>query len=156
MDCRADAYWNQFLQEKGLGQDIAYIECFHFDLTAHWANALLQLVLEGKKRATASSLHYFGNNNLPLPKAGDYSIVTDWAGTPHCVIRTTKVTILPFQNVTWELCKKEGEDESLESWQRGHMHFFTEDGKAEGYEFTPEMPVVFEEFELVYNDPIKE
>ena len=69
------------------------------------------------------------------------------------MIRTSKVRILPFREMTYDICKLEGEDDTLASWQRGHQRFFTEEGKELGYEFTEDMPVVFEEFEVVYQEP---
>ena len=143
-------FWNTFLEETGRDVDTQYLECFHFDLNERSANNLLALVLAGKKRATASSRYAFAAEQMELPKPGSLSIVTDWAGVPRCVIETTAVTILPFREVTFEICSREGEDDSLESWQQGHTRFFTEDGKALGYEFSEDMPVVFEDFEVVY------
>jgi len=143
-------FWQEFLSSGNLDASTEYIECFHFELTEEWANKLLALVLEGKKKATAGSLHYFEKTSERLPRVGDYSIVTDWDGNPRCVIKTTAVTILPFNEITFDICKREGEDETLESWQEGHRHFFTEDGKEVGYEFSETMPVVFEDFEVVY------
>ena len=81
---------------------------------------------------------------------GDYSIVTDWAGTPCCILRITAVTVLPFCEMSYGICSREGEYETLESWQRGHRRFFTEEGAELGYEFAEDMPIVFEEFEVVY------
>jgi len=52
--------------------------------------------------------------------------------------------------MTFEICKREGEDECLETWLRGHVRFFTEEGKAMGYEFNEDMLIVFEDFEVVY------
>ena len=69
---------------------------------------------------------------------------------PKCVIETTNVRILPFKDITYDICRLEGEDDSLESWRKGHISFFKEEGKKSGYEFSEEMPVVFEEFEVVY------
>jgi len=79
--------------------------------------------------------------------------ITDWDGMPHCVIRITAVTILPFNEVTFDIAKREGEDECLETWQEGHRRFFKEDGEIEGYEFSEDMPVVFQDFEAVYTKP---
>jgi len=143
-------FWQEFLSSANKDRSTKYIECFHFDMTEEWANKLLDLVLSGKKRATASSIFFWEKRN-EIPKAGDYSIVTDWDGNPRCVIETTAVTILPFNEMTFDICKREGEDDTLESWQEGHRHFFTEEGKAEGYEFTESMPVVFEDFEVVFS-----
>ncbi len=59
--------------------------------------------------------------------------------------------IIKFKDMTFALCSKEGEDDSLESWRNNHISFFTREGKEEcGYEFSEDMPIVFEEFEVVY------
>ncbi len=145
-------FWHRFLVEKRLPQDNTYFDCFHFELTEKWAEELLRLVLCDQKKATASSLYDCEKENLRLPEVGDLSIVTNWAGEPKCVIRTSKVRILPFREMTYDICKLEGEDDTLEFWQRGHQRFFTEEGKELGYEFTEDLPVVFEEFEVVYKE----
>lgn len=111
---------------------------------------MLALVLNGDKRATCSSFAYFENRNLDLPKEGEYCIITDWDGVPHCVVKTTSITVLPFKEMTFEICKREGEDDNLQSWQRKHIQFFTQEGKIEGNEFSFDMSVVFEDFEVVY------
>ena len=143
-----EQFWRAFLQETGRSAETRYLECFHFDNNEPSANALLALVLSGKKRATASSLYAFPEGQGPKP--GDLSIVTDWAGNPHCVIETRAVTILPFREMSFEICSREGEDECLETWLAGHRRFFTQDGAEMGYQFTEDMPVLFEDFEVIY------
>jgi len=108
------------------------------------------MVLSGQKRATASSLFSCENEIGNIPQAGDYSIVTDWDGIPRCVIQTTAVCILPFNEMTFEICQREGEDDSLESWQEGHRGFFNAEGEKLGYVFCETMPVVFEDFRVVF------
>ena len=138
--------------------NIDSLEKWHFELTEDAANYLLGLVLEGKKRATSSSLLGYEIENEPLPKVGDKSVITYWDGTPGCVIKTTSVRIIPYREITFELAKLEGEDDTLESWQRKHAHFFTEEGKALGYTFSEDMLVVLEEFEVIkyYNCLLRE
>ncbi|MCL2671345.1 MAG: ASCH domain-containing protein [Clostridiales bacterium] len=143
-------FWQAFLAAAGLDKTIEYIECFHFDLTEANANVLLKLVLAGEKKATASSLLACERVIGRIPQVGDYSIVTDWNGDPRCVIETTAVTILPFGEMTFDICKREGEDDNLESWKEGHRRFFTAEGKIEGYVFSEDMLVVFEDFEVVF------
>lgn len=54
---RAEAYWQTFLAATGRDENLRWFECSHFDPTEEWAEKLLALVLAGKKRATAGSLH---------------------------------------------------------------------------------------------------
>jgi|WetSurMetagenome_2_1015567.scaffolds.fasta_scaffold214759_1 uncharacterized protein YhfF len=145
-----ERYWQQFLAASGRDRQTRYYESFAFGSSATMADELLALVLQGKKTATSSSLLYYQVKQQRPPQAGDLSIVTDSVGQPRCVIETTATTIMPFREMTFEICRWEGEDENLQSWQEGHQRFFTAEGAAEGYQFTGEMPVIFEDFQLVY------
>lgn len=145
-----DLYWKEFLVKTGRSETTTYYDAFHFELTEKLANELLQLVLDGHKKATSSSLWSYELEGNRIPEVGDLSIVTDWEGIPRCVIQTTAVTIIPYSKVTYELCMREGEDDTLESWQSGHIRFFKNEGTSLGYEFREDMPVVFEDFEVVY------
>ncbi|ADU29320.1 ASCH domain-containing protein [Evansella cellulosilytica] len=147
---KIERFWEEFLMKTGRPDTIEYLDVFHFELTEKWANELLRLVLIGQKKATASSLWSYEIEGERLPEVGDLSIVTDWEGTPRCVIKTTAVTIIPFSEITYDICKREGEDDTLESWRAGHIRFYKEEGSQIGYEFNEDMPVVFEDFEVVY------
>jgi uncharacterized protein YhfF len=115
------------------------------------ANELAKLVKNGQKRGTTSLYCWYEIDNEELPAVGNYSVITDWNGVAECIIRTKKVTILPFKEVGEELAEIEGEgDKSLEYWQKVHIDFFTRELKEIGKEFTPDTLVVFEEFEVVY------
>jgi uncharacterized protein YhfF len=145
-----DMFWKTFLNETNRNKKTKYLEVFHFELTEKWANELLRLVLIGQKKATASSLFSYEIEGERIPEVGDLSIVTDWEGIPRCVIETTDITIIPFSDVTYDICKREGEDDTLKSWVEGHINFFKEEGKQIGYEFNDDMPVVFEDFKVVF------
>lgn len=125
--------------------NIENLEKWHFELTEDACNSLLDLVLKGQKRATSSSLAAFEFGDETMPKEGELSVITDWDG----VVRTKKLHILPYEEITYDLAKLEGEDETLDSWKRSHERFFTREGEMLGYHFSPQMPVVFEEFEVV-------
>ena len=110
---------------------------------------MVGLVLKGQKRATSSSVWGYEIEGDEIPAEGKLSVITDWDGNPRCVIRTTRVRILPYKDITFDIARLEGEDDSLESWRGNHETFFREEGKELGYEFSEEMPVIFEEFEVV-------
>ena len=129
--------------------NIDNLEKWHFELTEEACDHLLNLVLEGKKRATSSSFEACGLSGEEVPRVGDMSVITDWAGNSRCVIRTTRVLILPYKDITFDIARLEGEDESLVSWRSNHEKFFREEGKELGYRFSEDMKVVFEEFEVI-------
>ena len=143
-------FWDEFIKDTGRSSSTVLKGYFHFELTEKLANELLELVLKGKKQATASSKYAFDIEKEPLPKIGDFWIITDWEGNPHCVIETTNISIIPFKEITYDICRREGEDDNLETWRNGHKRFYENEGNMLGYKFTETMPVVFEDFKCVY------
>lgn len=125
------------------------MEQWHFENNEKAANELLNLVLQGKKRATSSAYIVYELEGLSIPKIGDQSIVTYFDGTKGCLIETTDVKIIPYNEMTYDIIKLEGEDENLESWKYNHEKFFKEDGRLYGYEFSEDMLVVFEIFDVI-------
>ena len=123
---------------------------WHFEITEEAANYLLKLVIEGKKRATSSSLKAYEIEGDCIPQVGELSLVTYFDGTPGALIQTTNVRLIPYSDITFDIAKLEGEDETIESWRSNHDHFFTEEGKMLGYEWDMNSIVIFEEFEVVY------
>lgn len=112
---------------------------------------LAHFVLTGPKRATASLYNALIANKEPMPVEGGFSVILDSKDNAICIIKTTKVTILPFREVTETMAWIEGEgDRSLRYWQEVHREFFNLDATAIGLKFQEEMQIVFEEFELVY------
>lgn len=122
-----------------------------FGASPEQADALLELVLEGVKTATASAAWDYEVEAEPLPKVDELGIVTDSGGRPRALLRTTAVQVCPFDQVDAEHALLEGEgDGSLAYWRRVHEAFFTEHAAA-GHRFSPQMPVVLERFELLYS-----
>ena len=129
--------------------NIENLEKWHFELTEGACNYLLDLVLKGQKKATASSVLGYQIEGEEIPKEGNLSVITDWDGNPRCVIKTTRVRIIPYKDITFDIAKLKGEDDTLEYWRKNHEKFFTEEGKDLGYKFSEEMEVIFEEFEVI-------
>lgn len=121
-----------------------------FGATPDVADALLALVLDGTKTATAGALWDYEAASEKIPTAGDLSIVLDGAGHPRALIKTTQVDVVPFDEVGEEHAYLEGEDDrTLASWREIHERFFTDHAEHDRG-FDPAMPVVLERFELVY------
>jgi uncharacterized protein YhfF len=123
----------------------------HFCDNENDANELAALVRDGVKRATAGALWSYEKAGQALPAVGGIFIVTNWAGVAICVVKSTKVSIIPFNEITEEHAQREGEgDKSLAYWRRGHLAFFENEFKRLGLTFSESMPIVFEEFERVF------
>ena len=145
--------WKAYLQL--LGEEPATtaktFTAWHFCDNEADANELAALVRAGEKRATASALWAYDTDGEPLPRVGDHSVIIDWEGEAQCVIRTTSVEIVPFNQVTADFAQTEGEgDRSLDHWRRVHWECFTRDLRAVGKGPEETMPVVCEKFELVH------
>ncbi len=143
----AEELWTDFAEKCNIGDCEYSAWAFGGD-----SDLLAHLVLAGEKTAAASAYPLYEAENEDLPKAGEYSIVLDSKDNAVCVIRTTKVSVIPFMDVTPEHAFKEGEkDKSLAFWRNVHKSFFSEGLAEAGMEFTADMKVVCEEFEVVYS-----
>lgn len=112
---------------------------------------LARLVLEGKKTATASAYPLYELEGEPIPQENQYSVILNTKDEAVCIIRNIRVTIVPYREITAEHAFKEGEgDRSLDYWRKVHEAFFTQDMAASGLTFDESMPVVCEEFKVVY------
>ena len=112
---------------------------------------LADLVLQGIKTATCSAYDLYQINNEPLPQAGDYSVILNSSEEAVCIIKTIKVYVTEFKNVSEEHAFKEGEgDRSLEYWRKVHESFLTNELATVHKGFDENTKVVCEEFEVVY------
>lgn len=122
-----------------------FFECFAFGDSPEMADELLALVLAGKKTATVSVVL----EDEQAPSIGDLSLVLDGCGKPACVIKTVHLEIVKFCDLTWDMVKLEGEDETFAQWKAGNIRYWTRDAAKRGYTFTDQTPITFERFEVV-------
>lgn len=126
-------------------------ETWYFGDRRALANELGVLVLQGVKTATCGALWEYEQEGERLPRAGEFSLVTDFDGHPLCIIQTISVEVKPFNQVNARFAYEEGEDDrTLESWRAAHQRFFTRSLEKYGLEPGDNMPLVCERFRLVY------
>ena len=78
-------------------------------------------------------------------------MVTDWQGAPLCIIESTHIEIVPFDSVSDSFAAREGEgDKTLRHWREAHWRFFSRECQRIGREPDLRMPVVCEQFKVVY------
>ena len=150
---KVETMWNDYLTL--LGESIETTkkkyEAWHFCNNEIDANNLALLAKRGIKRATAGLKKSYEIENDPIPKEKDLHIITDFQGAAVCIIEVTKVEIIPFNEITEEHAKVEGEgDGSLAYWKEEHYKFFMEDATSLNTEFNETDLVVFMTFRVVY------
>jgi uncharacterized protein YhfF len=115
------------------------------------ADELAALVAAGAKRATAGALADYEHAGEPLPEPGGLWIVVDGAGRARAVVRTTEVRIGPVSSVDDAFAWDEGEgDRTRDGWLAAHERYFRRHLPTIGEAFDPDLPTVFERFEVVY------
>ena len=115
------------------------------------ATELSILVDQGIKRATAPALWSFEKTGTQIPVVGGIFLVVNGKGEAVCIVKTTKVSIIPFNEINESNAFREGEgDRSLEYWRRVHIEFYKKQFESLGLIFDESMPIVFEEFDKVF------
>ena len=144
-------FWEAFEAYVGANLSHRFYEVTYFADSQPSADALAQLVLAGKKRATAGLVWSYEADGLPLPSPGMLTVVTDWVGDPVCIVETTRVDIVPYNEVSEEFAATEGEgDGSLAYWQRAHWAYYGRECRRIGKEPSPTMLIACERFKVVY------
>jgi len=106
-----------------------------------WLN---ELVLEGKKRATAGTADEYEENEKEF--VGERLALVNDELVMVATVEVTDVVESTFGNVPWSFAETEGEgDTSIEEWREGHRRFWSN----EGVDVTDELPVVLVYFKLV-------
>ena len=121
---------------------------------------LLAAVLRAEKTATSSLAVEYLSGEDPLPRVGERLALTDHAGRVHGVVETTRVRIVPMDEVGDDVARDEGEGfADAAAWRAAHETYWRStadlvraDAGDPGWELRPAEPVVVERFRLVEPD----
>ncbi|ASV30018.1 ASCH domain-containing protein [Maribacter cobaltidurans] len=126
-------------------------EVIHFCDNETDANNCAELVKNGIKKATTDSLLGLQYRNEPLPKIGDFKVVTNWKGEAQCIIQLTSVKLKPYFSIDASYAQLEGEgDKSLEYWKKTHWDYYTRELEPFGRVPRESMILVCQEFERIF------
>jgi uncharacterized protein YhfF len=147
------AYWDKFLSI--LPPDSPYRSKTY--IAEGWgdspalADELGNLIVRGIKTATCSALWEWEHEGKPIPQPGLITVALGGRGEPLCIVETVEVSVRKYNEVDAEFARDEGEgDFSLEYWRAAHKNFFSRTLPKIGREFSEEMPLVCERFQLIY------
>ena len=107
---------------------------------------LNQLILDGRKRATAGLLVDYVREDEELEFPGDLLALVDDDSQRIATVMVTDVATVPFIEVPWTFAQAEGEgDEALDEWREGHRRIWS----AAGEVIEDQTPVVLTWFTVV-------
>ena len=143
--------WKDFISINHQYHKLKTPESFFFCDNKKDADECAELVFNRIKQATAGSLWSYEKNNTDFPKKGDLFIVTDWEGNAKAIIETTNIKQVPFNKITPEFAKTEGEgDKSLSYWKKVHWDYFSREMAEYGEKPSKEMIIICEYFKIIY------
>lgn len=145
-----DEYWETFLKETNRDSEDKCAGDICFEAKGFVGTELLSLLISGKKTAFISSFATYTIDGEPLPVSGELYLILDVNSNPQCVIELDSVSIIPFDQMPWELAKQEGEDENLEAWRERKKEYLEDEGNILGFDFTPDIKLVYQKFHVVY------
>ena len=146
------AFFDEAKQAAGLTASLKH--CYPFGDSPEMADALLDLILDGRKTATADLAMMFSYLGEPEPIVGDLAVVLDGIGRAACVIETVDVTQAAFSECSEDHARSEGEgDLSLAYWRRAHEAYYRRWLEPRGFNFSEDLIIIYERFRVVYSDP---
>lgn len=143
---RYEALYSKY--EKILNVPVVYLndlEVWHLGTNKKETNKLFWLVQQGRKIATS----YLYNETQKLAK-NSYSILTDWDKNNFLLIFTTNIQVVPFNKVTKQHARNEGEGtRTLHYWRNKHRKMFFKQLSKTEQKFSDETLIVCETFRIV-------
>ena len=106
--------------------------------------------MQGQKQAFFTTLATFTIDNEPLPISGELYILVDNQNKPLCVLEIESVNIIPFNEVTFEMVKKEGECATMGEWKEKMQEYIEDEAHVLGFEYSPDIKLVYQTFKVIY------
>jgi len=145
----ADELWRSYCASSGTDPELPF-QTWYFGNTPEMANDLAMLVASGIKTATASLVAANAEKPEETPVLDGFSVVTDGNDKAICIIQTTEIRYLPFDEVDAEFAYDEGEgDRSYQYWRDVHLAYFSNEARELGLEFSERSLVCCERFEVL-------
>lgn len=145
-----EQFWQRCRREHGIGAQDWFASTFADPHLAAYHDQLLDLVGEGRKRATAHLAMDFERNRIRRREPGDYWLILDSGNAPRFLLRITEVEVMPFDQVPERIAALEGEgDSSLEYWRTVHREYFQLQCAVWNVEWRENFDTVCESFEVV-------
>ena len=143
-------FWQAFLEQTGTETTDSVSRYTYFGESEEETVTALEQLLSGEKTAIAHCIPDYLSTRKPMPKIGDYTMVTDFYGNPCCILRAVDVDITPMPEVSAELMRAECPGVSREEWLSKKQAEYQRLSKGSGFHFHEEIPVLMERVRVVF------
>lgn len=145
-----DEYWANFLKNTNRDAEDKCSGDLSFEGKGFVQSQINSIVLAGQKQAFFTTLATFTIDNEPLPISGELYILVDNQNKPLCVLEIESVNIIPFNEVTFEMVKKEGECATMGEWKEKMQEYIEDEAHVLGFEYSPDIKLVYQTFKVIY------
>lgn len=142
-------FWQAFLEETGTPENSYCNRCTYFGDSEEESVNIMEQLLRGEKTAISHCVPHYIVTRSPMPKVGDYTMVTDFYGNPGCILKCVDVVIDPIGAIPAEIGEREGEG-SIDLWQQRKRQEFQALSQKSGFHYNDELPILMELVERVY------
>lgn len=142
-------FWAAFLEQTDAPENSYCSRYTYFGTGEAESVEILEQLLRGEKTAISHCVPYYIVTRSPMPKAGDYTMVTDFYGNPCCILRCTGVVIEPVNELSEDVAKLECQGE-LPAWREKKAEEFQALSKRAGFHYNEGLPVLMELVEVVF------
>ena len=144
-------FWKSYLKATNQKTENAvYSGELVFEDSGFTGKTQLSLVLSGAKTATFTPFDSFEINRESIPVSGEVYVVLDSEEEPVAILEVTNVTVIPFNEIPWDLAALDGENENLSDWQDKMREFLEDEADLCGFEVREDSKIVCEIFRVIY------
>ena len=144
-------FWKSYLKSTNQSEESAvYSGELVFEDSGFVGQSQLSMVLSGSKTAIFTPLDSIEINLEKIPVAGEVYVVLDSKDEPCCIIEVTDVNIVPFNEISWDLAKRDGENENLTEWQDKMRENLEDEADLCGFEAREDSKIVCEIFKVTF------
>lgn len=145
-------FFSAFLEQTGAPENLYCHRCTYFGESQEESVNILEQLLRGEKTAISHCIPHYIVTHAPMPKIGDYTMVTDFYGNPCCILRTEGVVIEPVNELGEEISARECQG-NHEAWLARKREEFRALSKRSGFHYNEGLPILMELVEVVF--PVK-
>ena len=149
MDDMYDDFWGAFLEETGTPENTYLNRVTYFGEDWESSCRIMEEYLFGERKAISHCIPWYLVTRTPMPKVGDYTMVTDFYGNPCLVLRTRDVIIAPIPEIPEEIARLENQGD-LAAWREKKKEEFQAMAKKSTFHYNDENPILMEIVEVLY------